>query len=800
MGLELKLKEIGAMVENNGVVVNLGELKVLVKDKASSSSSSSDGGDEVNELVMKLNGLVEVYGKNNKLWLIGAATDYETYSKFVGSFPSVERDWDLHPLPITNSSSRPSFGALSSKSSLMGSFVPFGGFFPMQSDFRTPFSGANPPFNRCSSCNEKFERELCAVLREGSSVSVADQYSLTLPSWLQRAESDTSKGGDIAGQVKDVKTSPNEHISRLQKKWDDHCRHLHQSPLLSAPGVSLPTASIPHNLGFPFVSDNKQGRTNSGSSGESSLNEGACSNSSSGMRIVAQNISPRQSLSKIDCPKLPLEMSGCHPSSMRESSASPAYPIRNLSLPLDPKPPSVISVTTDLGLGTIYASKHEDSQNPFLQGHLRHLQRFPGSMSPILGMIKERDHGDYKTLFRKLSEVVTWQPEAISRISEIVSCCRNGSTNARRNIWLSFLGLDKIGKKKVAEALADAIFASKDRLIAVDLSSEDIRSSKANSLFICRGSRNFDINMSRMTVVDHIAQELCKKPHSVVLLENIDEADPMVQHSLSRAIQTGKFQDSRGREISINNVVFVATSSVTKDQRNLSPRKEFIKFTEEKILEAKNWEMQISIRSVSGGDATRNSSGTRVLLVSPKCCSNLGTSTKRKLEVEKEANKKPKNSLDLNLPLEEETVDERDSHEGEDFLGDDSRAWVEDFLGQVDGNVEFKPFDFDALADKLLRKVRLSFEEKLKKGGESAVSLEIDYEVMVQILAAAWCSDKKGAVEDWIKEVLGSSFGGARERFHLSDECLVRLVSCEGVPVKEWASGICLPRRIDLSI
>ncbi|KAJ8446194.1 hypothetical protein Cgig2_015965 [Carnegiea gigantea] len=808
--LELKFKQIGLMVETSGsagVVVNLGDLKVLVKDKSSpspspspsssSSSTSSSDGEEVDQLVLKLNGLVLVYGK--KLWLIGAATDYETYSKFVGSFPSIEDDWDLHPLPIT--SSRSSFGALSSKSSLMGSFVPFGGFFPMQSDFTAPFSGTNPPFARCGACNEKFERELCAVLREGSRVSVADRYSATLPSWLQRAESDKSRGGAMVSQVKDVTTASNGQISRLQKKWDDHCRLLHRSLLVSAPGVPLTLAPVPHSLGLPFVLD-KQGGS-SCSSGDSSMNGGVCSNSSSGVQILAQNISPPRKLAMADCSNRPSEISGCHPS-LRGSPTSPPYSVRNLSLPFDQKLPST-AVTTDLGLGTVYASKYGGPKHPFLQGDQDHLQHFAGSISPDQGIINKKDASNYKTLFRKLSEVVTWQGEAISRTSEIVSCyrSRNGcqrSAHSRRNIWLSFMGPDKIGKKKVVEALADAMFASRECLIAVDLGSQD-KGVKTNSLFLCQESHHFDINMSRITVVDHIAQELCKKPHSVVFLENIDEADPLVQQSLSRAIQTGKFQDSRGREISINNVIFVATSSITKDNKNLSPRKEFIKFAEEKILEANNWQVQIAIRTISE-DANRDG-GTRVSLLSPKCTSKPGTSTKRKapniaetsesIEVAQQA-KKPKNSLDLNFPLEEAV--EMDSREG-DLLCDDSRAWLEEFLGQVDGNVEFKPFDFDALADKLLRKIRLTFEEMLK--GES-MSLEIDYEVMVQILAAAWCSDKKEAIENWIEHVLGSSFVGARERYRLSAQSVVRLGSHEGVPVKEWASGICLPARIDLSI
>lgn len=61
----------------------------------------------------------------------------------------------------------------------------------------------------------------------------------------------------------------------------------------------------------------------------------------------------------------------------------------------------------------------------------------------------------------------------------------------------------------------------------------------ARSIFLCQRSHDFDINMSRITVVDHIVQELCKKPHSVVFLENVDEADLVVQNSLSHAIQMG---------------------------------------------------------------------------------------------------------------------------------------------------------------------------------------------------------------------------------------------------------------------
>lgn len=783
-GLDLKMKEVRSTVENCssgvGVVINLGELNVFVDDDENENES-------VKNVVLKLSELVQVCEK--KIWLIGFAANYETYSNFVGKFTSVEKDWDLHPLPIT--SSRSSFdGFNSNKSSLMGSFVPFGGFFPTPSDYRPPTTAMQRSFTRCNACNEKYDNELAVIMREGSSVSFADQQSAALPSWLQRSESDLSKGGDaVDTQVKDVKTALNEIIKRLQKKWDDHCRHVHQSSMFVAPGVSLAGLQVPRPLGFPFMVDNMQG--GSCSSGDSSFNEKACSNSNSGMQIVAQNVSSQQQLTKCEFPKPPLvEVSECQ-TTERERLASLAYPADKLSLP--PNQTAVASVTTDLGLGTIYASKSE-LKKPLHQGSISTNQGTPYKKDPAQtaqSSFEGLDPGDYKPLFRKLSEATGWQGEAISNITEIVSRCRSGigrqrAANMKGNIWLSFLGPDKIGKKRIAEALADALFGSRDRLISVDLSSQD-RTCKVNSL-LCQGLHDYNKTMSRTTVVDHIAQELRKKPHSVVFLENVDEADIVVRERLSNAIQTGKFQDLCGREVGVNTVVFVATSSVTRDDRSRSPRKEFIKFQEEKILEAKNWQMQLTIRSVVSTDASNE---TTVSLLSTRNSSNQDSTMKRKLshvisdtsedlEVEKRANKTPKNSLDLNLPLED--VEER--------------AWLEGFFDQVDGNVDFKPFDFDALADKLLTKVRSKFEETYE--GEK-ISLEIDHEVMVQILAAAWSSDKE-AIEHWFEQVLYTAFAEAREKYRLSAESVVRLSSCEGVPVKEWASGICLPKRINLGI
>ena len=51
----------------------------------------------------------------------------------------------------------------------MGSFVPFGGFFPSQSNFPSQLSSPNQSFTRCHQCTDKFEQEVAAIWKPGSS-------------------------------------------------------------------------------------------------------------------------------------------------------------------------------------------------------------------------------------------------------------------------------------------------------------------------------------------------------------------------------------------------------------------------------------------------------------------------------------------------------------------------------------------------------------------------------------------------------------------------------------------------------
>lgn len=67
------------------------------------------------------------------------------------------------------------------------------------------------------------------------------------------------------------------------------------------------------------------------------------------------------------------------------------------------------------------------------------------------------------------------------------------------------------------------------------------------------------MNFRGKTVLDQIAEAIRRNPFSVLMLQDVDEADILVRRSIKRAMERGRFTDSYGREIGLGNIVFVLT-------------------------------------------------------------------------------------------------------------------------------------------------------------------------------------------------------------------------------------------------
>ncbi|XP_027160102.1 protein SMAX1-LIKE 6 [Coffea eugenioides] len=808
--MRFKFKEVDDLVKankGNGLLVSYGELKAFVGDEES--------GEAVNYVVSQLSRLVEVHC--GKLWLIGCAASYDTYMKLLGRFPSIEKDWDLHLVPIT--SSKPLVGGVYSRPGLMGSFVPFGGFFSTPSDYENPWSIKNQPMGRCNVCNQKCEVEASVIQKGGSTISVADQCSANLSPWLQIMERDKNKRLGVE-EAKDDRTDLNAKLLALEKKWNDICKHLHQKMSFQQ-NISEARLQVPKADTFQFVSARSESSIT-----DSLLDERKPAKPNSCMPLDLQPTS---------LPKLNIVKQIPHDAFADSPAESPAQGLQtgnflnpygtfhNLGIALDQTTSSSItSVTTDLGLGTLYTSALEEPTKPIFQEYKDCLDN-SGSVSANTSSENTSNHvaqsspcsvppsdgNDFKYIWRVLSEKVGWQDKAVYTIHQTVASCRNGHGKRhgsnKGNIWLSFLGPDKVGKRRIAAALAEAIFGRRESLFQVDLCFID-KVRRSSTIFDREDLKGCELNFRGKTMVDYIAEELSKKSHSVVLLENIDKADFLLQNSLSQAIRSNKFPNSHGREISLNNMIFVFTSRVSKGCDGFLSGQTSTEFSEERILAAKDVQMQISV-GCDSADVVRVKS-TNLMITSKKQSASLSAG-KRKLSDDLESaenrmlpvpKRKPeatRSSFDLNMPVEEMEQDNDCNSSDYDSGSENTKGWLEDFLDQMDENVAFKPFDFDALAQKVLKEISLGFQKIVG----SNFRLEIESEIVVQILAAAWLSERKKAVEDWIEGVLCTSFKEALQRCTRTPVTVnvMKLIACEDLLVEDHSALIRLPSRLTIS-
>ncbi|KZV25750.1 hypothetical protein F511_04811 [Dorcoceras hygrometricum] len=770
--LELKFKEVADMSENcqgTGMIVNCGDLKPFV---------DAESVNPVNVLISGLKRLLS--SSNGKLWLIGFLAGDDDYKKLLERFPRIDIDLDLHMLPITSSKPSASGGKVF-KSSLMGSFVPFGGFFPMPSEQETRGSHATQSSSLCHLCNEKYEQEVSVL--KGTPVD-ADYHLTNRSSWLPMAEFETSKRSDTV-EAQDDKTILDYRVMALRRKWNDICQQLHRTCTSqdTFSEAKLRTFSIPPSHNVPIRNDSFQAGSVLGRTRLTNLSPGFPSellnHSSSKPKLSNPHALESGANVLVELPVQSLEMDDHpNPSCSPQQSAIPS--------------PDV-SLSTDLGLGTLYTSKREGRSKPNLQGHS--FYKLPMTHENIPSQEKQTYAKGLEYPWKILSEMFCWQFEAIQTIRRTLFCCRDGDSRhqcpKKGNHWLSFLGPDKVAKRKIAASLAEIVFGVSEHFLSLDLSSQDVTNlCNTGSIFCSHGSIYHDMKSERKMIVDCLADELRKRPFSVILLENIEQADFLVQSSLLQAVKTGKFKDSHGRDISINKVIFVMSSGVLKVGENLVFSEVVSEFSEEKILGARNLQMQILVESVH-----ENTISATSVLVTP--CNGM---YKRKYTNPESTNsvtsKRLRNfsrsNIDLNLPVEdmEEDIDICRS-DGESGNSENSELWLEELFIHVDENVVFRPFDFDSLAKKILKDIDVG----LRRTVGTKIVLEIDQEVMVQILAAAWLMERETALADWIEQVLFPSIKKAQQRYNGTSNFVFKLVAYEGL-VEEQAPGVCLPATI----
>lgn len=156
----------------------------------------------------------------------------------------------------------------------------------------------------------------------------------------------------------------------------------------------------------------------------------------------------------------------------------------------------------------------------------------------------------------ELKQHVVGQAEAIKVISRSIRRARAGLKDPRRPIGsFIFLGPSGVGKTELGKRLAEFLFGDIDAMIRIDMSEYLEQHTISRMIGSPPGYVGFGEG-------GQLTEPVRRRPHSVVLFDEIEKAHPNVMNILLQILDEGQVKDAQGREIDFKNTVILMTSNV----------------------------------------------------------------------------------------------------------------------------------------------------------------------------------------------------------------------------------------------
>lgn len=161
-----------------------------------------------------------------------------------------------------------------------------------------------------------------------------------------------------------------------------------------------------------------------------------------------------------------------------------------------------------------------------------------------------------KELASRLKGKVIGQDEAVEAVSRAIRRNRAGFDEGNRPIGsFLFVGPTGVGKTELAKQLALDMFGSKDAIIRLDMSEYSDRTAVSKLIGTTAGYVGYDDNSNTLT------ERVRRNPYSIILLDEIEKADPQVITLLLQVLDDGRLTDGQGNTINFKNTVIIATSN-----------------------------------------------------------------------------------------------------------------------------------------------------------------------------------------------------------------------------------------------
>ncbi len=170
---------------------------------------------------------------------------------------------------------------------------------------------------------------------------------------------------------------------------------------------------------------------------------------------------------------------------------------------------------------------------------------------------EERDR--LLSLETRLKTRVIGQNEAVKRVSQAIQVARAGLKphNRPAGVFL-FLGPTGVGKTELARALAAEVFGSPEHLIRVDMSEYMEKHAVSRMIGSPPGYVGYDQE-------GQLTGKLRRRPHCVVLLDEVEKAHPEVFDLFLQVFDAGRLTDAQGHTVDAQHAIWIMTSNVGTD-------------------------------------------------------------------------------------------------------------------------------------------------------------------------------------------------------------------------------------------
>ena len=170
--------------------------------------------------------------------------------------------------------------------------------------------------------------------------------------------------------------------------------------------------------------------------------------------------------------------------------------------------------------------------------------------------LTEKESLQLLNLETELKTAIIGQDEAVQAIANVIKRSRAGLTNPSRPLGsFLFLGPTGVGKTETAKVLAMLVYKSGKAMIRLDMS-EYMESHTADKLI---GAPPGYVGYEEG---GQLTNPVRRRPYSLILLDELEKANPRVFDVFLQVLEDGRLTDSQGHTVNFKNTIIIMTSNV----------------------------------------------------------------------------------------------------------------------------------------------------------------------------------------------------------------------------------------------